>query len=1012
MYIHALPSRVLISWITFFVGMALALPVLAEDDFARLDASNPLKLFTVTAGSCTAVTGSQGRVFIWRPQVGETARLTLRSDVPVFSRLRYFDRLQCEFRLRSGEINSLDLRAKGHVSGARQYKLHQWTLAVRTTCRDDWQFRDIDLTRPNWFEWDSPDGTGDEALFQLETMGLAPNTVIELRNLRLVRGVAVLKPDYELPVTWPVKTTNADGSITYTATYQVLNASGQPDRLTAAVVSTHQRFSVAIAKPTVEVKAAGIATFTLTAVMSKADIAATDDLYAEPLRLSFTFTRHPDAAVYWQGMLVRPLSSNIHRQVVLPERELATAKAALAAGNTDMQRLLNIGRLRAIADDFCTKRLAHIPVGNAHVTNAYPTNWQPAEIMPDAVNTKTGERQSGTALAGTAWKEYLGYSGQACENLGMAYLLTGEEQYARKAIELFTLYGRQYTELAWRNMFDPPWNAGPNILGSSRVAGNSTYGTNWYFKDHCRLLSMIADSPSWTLEQRQLVYTGFVLPLATEMMKVYPPISNQSDITNHDLLLLGLACDDAGLVREALYRDAGLLKRLDDLDADGFSSEGRPINYHFGEMDEFLPSLAYLANASLRIELPRKRLLAAFRMPYYRAALDGRVPNSGDCGRWQAVGVNARADYLSDLFPEEAWLGEIGGMTTLAKKVRASSTPMPSDPQAWKRLLDTEPRLFPAAGMAILRTGTTPETQIMVTLDYGRSVFHNALDRNQITLYAFGKIFSHGPGSLYNAGTNGMTRRRDARLESFIGSGSLGHNVILVDAQNQRVGSGELLAWSAQPAYQVAVSRVPAITDGVSHTRGVVLTEGIVILLDRLESTRHHTYDFIYHNFGFCTLAEGWIATPEAQPLASTANYGSIGNLQRLHGDGPVRLNWDLSAQLPPAELIKRKEQRPLPMVGLRLWHLARPGDALFTGVTGMNNPNTATVPDDAPSFIHRVTGSTVQFFTVLEPYTGTSRVTAVSPAGKGVAITLNDGKRVVVSFDALIAAYPASRTP
>jgi hypothetical protein len=72
-----------------------------------------------------------------------------------------------------------------------------------------------------------------------------------------------------------------------------------------------------------------------------------------------------------------------------------------------------------------------------------------------------------------------------------------------------------------------------------------------------------------------------------------------------------------------------------------------------------------------------------------------------------------------------------------------------------------------------------------------------------------------------------------------------------------------------------------------------------------------------------------------------------------------------------------------------------------------MNNPNTATVPDDAPSLFHRVTGATVEFLTVLEPHSGAARVTALSPEGGGVAIILANGKRVVVSLDALVAAYP-----
>jgi hypothetical protein len=582
--------------------------------------------------------------------------------------------------------------------------------------------------------------------------------------------------------------------------------------------------------------------------------------------------------------------------------------------------------------------------------------------------------------------------------------MTGDEKYARKAVELLGLYGRQYLELTWRNLFDPPWNSGPPILASSRSAGVSTYGSNWFYKGHCRLLSMVADSPQWTDEQRRAVYEGFVVPLATEIMKYRGDVSNQTDISNHDVLLLGLAWRDAGLVRWALYHDAGLLARLADIDADGFSSEGRPLNYHFAEMAEYLPSLAFLENSGLSVAYPKEHLLAAIRMPFERATLSGVIPSSGDCGRGMQAGPNALADYLAGLFPAEEWLLSVGTRSTLQSRLRQLGRPAPTTESPWRSLLETEPRLFREAGLAILRSGTTPETQVMVTLDYGRNLFHGALDRNQITLCAFGKVYSHGPGSLYNAGSGGMTRAADSRLDTFCTHGSLGQNVVLVDGRDQAPAVGKLLQWDPTPQRQVAVSRVDGISPGVSHTRAVVLSEGVVVLLDRLASEAEHTYDFAYHNLGLLQPGAGWTATPVAEPLATTANYANLIDLSRLSGSDPLRLTWDLTRDSPEEALAAaEKAGTGLPPRKLGFWQLPTPGGEWYSGVTGMNNPNSHRVPDTAPSVLQRARGRTVTFVTVLEPYTEQPRVQSVAAQGDSVTVSLSGGGRIEVSLASLL---------
>jgi hypothetical protein len=492
------------------------------------------------------------------------------------------------------------------------------------------------------------------------------------------------------------------------------------------------------------------------------------------------------------------------------------------------------------------------------------------------------------------------------------------------------------------------------------------------------------------------------VPYVTEIAKFPAPISNMTDITNHNLLLLGIAFDDAHAVRWATKTDGGLISRLLDIDRDGFSSEGRPLNYHFAGMQEYLPSIAYLERSGLKIDYPKDRLLAAIRMPYLRATLTGRVPSTGDCGRGQSAGPTALADHLFQIFPDEKWLLDVGSASTPSKKLWLLKTGATTEPEAWKRLLETRPRVFRDAGLAILRTGTTPESQIMATLDYGRNVFHAALDRNQVTLCAFGKVFTHGPGSLYNAGSGGMTRATDHRLDSFCSHASIGHNLILVDRLDQLQAVGRLLAWSPNEQMQAAVSRVDGIRPGVSHTRALVLTQGTVVMLDRVESLQEHTYDFVYHNFGSLSLGQGWQAEPAAGPLGATANYENIVDPQKLNGKGPIQLNWDLTAQ----DTRRGGTAESHTPIGLALWQLPVNGGEVYTGITGLNNPDTMVIPEAAPTLIHRVRGRSADFCTVLEPHKGKPRVAYIEAAAGGVTVIWTDGQRLTLSLDGLIRQY------
>lgn len=906
----------------------------------------------------------------WKPTAGQRASLALPPSQPVSAKLRSFDRMAFEFRLVSGRLDALDFQALGHVSGARAGKMHQWHLAFRTTPRGIWLAREVNFQRPEWFPWDKPDG--QEALFEFSALAAEPGTIVEFRNLRLTAERLVVKPFFEMPITWPERHDDPDGSVSYAMNVPVLNNSGHPVEITAEVVSRHKQFSVSVEPLSQKAGTGETVSFSVRARMEAAALRETPELFTELLELRFRDAADAVPPSDFTMRVVRPLSPGLRTQFVVSPEDREFLRARFQAKDPAFLKLFQSDKILAEAERFLNVRQEKIPEGHAHPDNRWPVvpgttpplRYELGTFMPEIVNPQTGAREAYTPLAGAVWKEYLGYSGRATENLGLAYLLTGEEKYADKAVELFRLYARMYPLLEWRNPGEPSWSNGPAILTASRVARSSTYGTNRYFRWHMLLLAMIADSPSLTPEVRAEIYRGFVLPYATELLKASGGISNMTDMTNHNLLVLGLVFNDAPLVWHAVQSDTGLASRLKDLDAEGFSSEGRPINYHLAAMQEYLPAISYIRNSGLPVNLPTENLLAAVRMPYERANLAGTVPNAGDCGRGIQLGPTALADELVALFPEEDWLLDCGKSSTLAAKIRRLGKGAEPRKSGWENLLDSQPKVFREAGFAILRSGTTAATQIMATLDFGASPMHGHMDRNQFTLSAFGRILSHGPGTLYNAGSGRIIRQEDPRLKAFCGSGSLGQNVILVDGKDQLPASGSLLAWGDRPDHQFVTARVEGIAPGVSHVRTVILREGLVILLDQVDSADEHTYDFVYHNFGTLHLPENWKSSPVEIPLGTTAHFEDLVEPRSLQGTGPLALRWEL----PGLTGKPAKSGAYSGPIYVALRQIAPPGAQHYSAFTGMNNPNTGETPASTPTLITRVRAKSATFLTLLEP--------------------------------------------
>src|SRR5204862_6356382 len=160
--------------------------------------------------------------------------------------------------------------------------------------------------------------------------------------------------------------------------------------------------------------------------------------------------------------------------------------------------------------------------------------------------------------------------------------------------------------------------------GASARWGNApSYGTNFMVQGLAMMHNMVAESPTWTDATRKSVHEGFWVPVATELMKITPGISNMNDIINRDLILAGFATGDANMIYRGTLYPTGLVGRMHDISPDGFSDEGSALNYHLAAMREWLPSIGLVSNSGLPFAGITDRAAAALKMSLARASLNG-----------------------------------------------------------------------------------------------------------------------------------------------------------------------------------------------------------------------------------------------------------------------------------------------------------------------------------------------------------------------------------------------------
>lgn len=970
----------------------------ADPEVLPFEASAPDRAWRAHNSRVTvAKDGAGGAVWRWEIPGAQEATLWVDEDAPFHDAMGGYQRFLYEIRFAEGQIDWLFPRAAGLLPPPDHVLPAEWNMFYFTSPHQTWISVQQVFRDPSWNpgSLNFPEGAvKDRARFLGFTCLPRTSTcAIELRRCRLVRDrIRVQRPYLTDPPGWPLPEADRDGGTRRRTAFFVKSVFDKPVRVTTAVRSRHEWFEVRAEPAEASLAPGQTARIDVVTALGAAARGRVPPMAEETAVVEFIPDGHDEAAYRAETFCAAPFPPGFRRQAVLSASEVADLRAAGAkavdaaadfwmrvplAGETDIPGYVGM-RILGVPHVCPTCKKERFTLSS---------RWREVRCA----DRSCGHAEVGTPEADAQWVatwSSIHGAGPSPAALGRAYLATGDEKYARKAIELLTLLGRRYGRLPWHHgrhpqgsdYGEPPGAEAWANGASARWGFTPTYGTSFMTQGLAEMHDLVAESPSWTAEERRLVHEGFWVPVVVELTKIVPGISNMNDIINRDLVLAGCATGDAAMLYRGAYSHTGVTARLRDIAPDGFSAEGAALNYHFAGMREWLPALALLSNAGAPLGEARGRALAALHMPLRRAALNGIAYCTGNSGiAWHGVDPGHEAfDLAEKVFSPEEW------------------------PR--KRGYSKEPALFPDAGWAVLRAGDTAETQIVVNLDYGRSHFHGDLDRMNLGLQAFGVPLSADPGSSYNFNSGA----KDGPAAGSI-DGPFVHNTVVVDAKNQLLGAGRLVSWQTGPRAQAVCAEVTGIYPGVTWRRAAVLVRGALVVVDDLRADEAHRYEAAWHHMGAFAAAEGCRFADLAAPLGS--------GLRRAEGGGASAITLRASADESAAQagayakLLSPRAVEGAPVVveweregvRLRLWQPAAPGRLAYDAVTGICWGDQVGAP--VHGLYARQEGKTARFVAVFEPYRTDRVVKAVESsedAGKtAVALTFTDGQAFRVVFDA-----------
>jgi hypothetical protein len=421
---------------------------------------------------------------------------------------------------------------------------------------------------------------------------------------------------------------------------------------------------------------------------------------------------------------------------------------------------------------------------------------------------------------------------EAARNLGLAFQLTGKQEYAEKARRIFTAYADIYLKLPIHdNQNRPNTKTGARVM--SQTLSEAKWLTPLVFG-----YDLVRDAMPAAERER---FESQVLRPAAEVIERYDAgKSNWQSWHNAALLSVGLVTGDQALVQKAVNGASGFDFQLrESITPDGPWFEGS-WGYHFFALDPLLLTVEMTRHNRISVahEAALKRM---FDAPIFCVFPDGTLPNFNDSGLTRLTGEARWYEIGYQLFHDPRYLVVMRGRE---RELEALLWGAPSLPAAGTPV-ELSSELLPDAGVATLRVKGSDHTVAVKFGPHGGG--HGHYDKLTFISYANGAHLAADPG----------TQAYGAKSHNTWDKMTVAHNTVAVDERTQAQSTGKLLEWNpGAEASEVRLSAGPAYPK-VEIERTLVLTANYLLDIVTAHSTDgvSHKFDWFYHNFGTLTTA-------------------------------------------------------------------------------------------------------------------------------------------------------------
>ncbi len=750
----------------------------------------------------------------------------------------------------------------------------------------EWFTYSQDLTRwENAWPY-SYNATNQEFQFEIHQLAGSGSTRVFLDNIRLMKNPLKIKPSY--PGRWAK---SADGSQVTEFEIPLQNTGDEPltVRVSAAPGGTLQRFILEL-PDALQVPSDTSVSDTKgephkLVIRIRVPSSIVDGLlpwYGETARIAITADEAPGLVLYTDlAAGTKPPVVQHPCLIGTPERmkELQKQYASETSRKEMDKAFLDIVRQGEQALNFdpeyppmAAAGRDNDPISGAKLVEVDVPNL-PYRVYQDPVS---GRSYSGPIYdAGMqGWTQKHLANASKAKVLGLAYVITGDRRFAEKAAEILKPYIEVYPKLP---LIAPDQGSPVGSITSGTVRIGSTYMRERTWLNNMSIaLDCIRPADMLSKEELNELAEKVFSPSAHNMMDHKVGAMNLQWMIQSASLMAGLAAELPDVTARALHDSHGITRLIDV----GFLDDGNwwenPSYQNVAKIAAYPALIVAIDNGIIPWN---KQFETRFKASYRLYGPDGRSPTLGTGGMAgydkDDGAIAALAGWITD--PQLAWVAynrpprradDIG----LLARFRGGTPQVPQEKAVSP--IPEKTTIAPDYGGIAMRV---PGTDQYCYFHFGRELTHG--HRNKLSINAYGQGGWYSRNVMGGYGDN---------FHDFLET-SASASSIMVDGKNADQDTGELLFHASVKGAELASAREVGAWKDVEHERSLVLTDRLLIVIDRCLSTEPHVYDWLHHTSS-CRLEldRSNIEPPGIDRFGESVHYDSLPPTGRFKGNEPV----------------------------------------------------------------------------------------------------------------------------